>query len=327
MKQKNLFSFIPYIKCMMLWEHPPYRPPSEAYSVLIRATRGCTWNRCAFCNMYKEMKFERRDLQEVLDDIVTAGMYNKNYTTLFIGDSNSLVLSTENLNKILDTIYENFSKMKRVTSYARAKTIAKQKTVEELKELHKHGLTRLHIGLETGDDELLKLINKGATAADMIEGGRKVVESGISLCFYVMPGLGGKEYTKQHATGTANVLNQVNPDFIRIRTFQAIPGTPIWEKIREKGITPLTPEETLKEEYELIKQLDVTSNYVSDHMLNYPVWDDGPKQLDGKLPEDKEKLLSLIENTLKAIKENPAAKQYYEKHRNMREFRGRTGTL
>ncbi|NVM53537.1 MAG: radical SAM protein [Candidatus Helarchaeota archaeon] len=312
---------------MLAWEHPPYRPPSEAYSVLIRVTRGCTWNKCAFCNMYKTMKFERRDLQEVLDDIVTAAMYYPHYTTLFIGDSNSLVLSTKDLIQILDTIYANFPKMKRVTSYARAKTIAKSKTVEELKELHKHGLSRLHIGLETGDDELLKIISKGATAADMIEGGKKVVESGISLCFYVMPGLGGKEYTKQHIIGTANVLNQVNPDFIRIRTFQVIPGTPLWEKIQKKGIIPLTPEETLQEEYELIKRLDVTSNYVSDHLLNYPVWDNGPKQLDGKLPEDKTKLLSLIENTFKEIEENPAAKAFYERHKIMREFRGATGTL
>ncbi|NVM27768.1 MAG: radical SAM protein [Candidatus Helarchaeota archaeon] len=306
---------------------PPYRPPSEAFSVLIRATRGCTHNRCGFCSMYKHMRFERRPLQEIIDDIVTASMYAGNRTTLFIGDSNSLVLKTEDLIKILDAIYANFPKMKRVTSYARAKTIAKGKTVEELKELHKHGLSRLHIGLETGDDELLQLINKGATSADMIEGGKKVVESGISLCFYVMPGLGGRQYSKQHAEGTANVIKQVNPDFIRIRTFQPIPGTPIWDLIEKGEITLLTPEETLQEEYELIKRLEVTSNYVSDHLLNYPVWDNGPKQLDGNLPEDKEKLLSLIENTLKAIKEDPIVKAHYERHRLMREFRGQTGTL
>ncbi|MHA1651147.1 MAG: radical SAM protein [Candidatus Helarchaeota archaeon] len=312
---------------MLLWEHPPYRPPSEAYSVLIRVTRGCTWNKCAFCNMYKTIRFERRNLQEILDDIVTASLYCKNYTTLFIGDSNSLVLPTEDLIKILDTIYANFPHMKRVTSYARAKTIAKRKTVEELKELHRHGLSRLHIGLETGDDELLKVISKGATAADMIEGGKKVVASGISLCFYVMPGLGGKEYSAQHVRGTAYVLNQVNPDFIRIRTFQPIPGTPIWDMIQAGKITLLSPEETLQEEYELIRRLECTSNYVSDHMLNYPVWDNGPRQLDGKLPDDKEKMLRLIENTIKEINENPSVKEYYEKHRQMREFRGKTGTL
>jgi len=312
---------------MMLWEHPPYRPPSEAFSVLIRATRGCTWNKCAFCNMYKQMKFERRDLQEVIDDIVTASLYDRNRTTLFIGDSNSLALSTEDLIQILDTIYTNFPKMRRVTSYARAKTIAKRKTIEELRQLHEHGLTRLHIGLETGDAELLKLINKGATPEDMIEGGKKVVESGVSLCFYVMPGLGGKEYSAQHVIGTANVLNQVNPAFIRIRTFQPIPGTPIWDFIQQGKITLLTPEETLQEEYDLIERLTITSNYVSDHLLNYPVWDNGPKQLDGKLPEAKAEMLRQIANSLKAIKEKPEVHEYYERHRRMREFRGQIGTL
>jgi radical SAM superfamily enzyme YgiQ (UPF0313 family) len=277
--------------------------------------------------MYKELKFERRPLQDILDDITIAGAYSKNATTLFIGDSNSLTLATGDLIKILDGIYANFPRMKRVTSYARAKTIAKRKTVEELKELHAHGLSRLHMGLETGDDELLKLISKGATAQDMIEGGRKVVESGISLCFYVMPGLGGKQYSEQHAIGTAEVLNQVNPDFIRIRTFQPIPGTPIWDMVQGGRITLLTPEETLREEHLIIERLEVTSNYVSDHLLNYPVWVNGPRQLDGKLPEDKTRLLDLIEGTLEAIQADPIVKKYYEKHRAMREARGQMGTL
>ena len=275
------------------------------------------------------MRFERRILDDVLDDVIVASKYFRNHTTLFIGDSNSLVLPTEDLIKILDTIYAMFPKMERVTSYARAKTIAKGKTVEELKELHKHGLSRLHIGLETGDDDLLKIISKGATSADMIEGGKKVVESGISLCFYVMPGLGGREHSKQSAENTARVINAVNPNFIRIRTFQAIPRTPLWEMIQKGEITPLSPEEMLQEEYELIQGLEnVTSNYVSDHLLNYHVWENGrPKQLDGKLPEDKPKMLALLENSLKAMKEDPVAKAYYERHRALREARGQIGTL
>ena len=309
------------------WQLPRFRPPSEAYSVLLQISIGCTWNRCGFCNMYKEMKFQRRPLQDILDDIVTASIYCKNYTTLFMGDSNSMVLATEDLIKILDTIYANFPKMKRVTSYARAKTIAKQKTVEELKALHDHGLTRLHVGLETGDDELLTIIQKGATAQDMINGGKKIVESGISLCFYIMPGIGGKEHTKQNAIGTANVLNQVNPDYIRVRTFMPNPGTPLWDKVQNKELTLLTPEETLQEEHELLQKLEVTSNFVSDHMLNYPVYDNGWIQLDGKLPEDKAKLLTLIETTLKAIETDPDVKLYYEGHRKQRELQALMGTL
>jgi radical SAM superfamily enzyme YgiQ (UPF0313 family) len=312
---------------MLPWEHPPYRPPSEAYSVLIRATRGCPHNKCAFCNMYKSLKFERRPLQDVLDDIVTASSYCPHYTTIFIGDSNSMVLSTADLIQILDMAYASFPKLKRVTMYARAKTVAKQKTVQELKTLHDHGLTRLHVGLETGDDEILTMIQKGATAEDMIKGGKIIVESGISLCFYIMPGIGGREHTKQNAIGTANVLNQVNPDYIRVRTFMPNPGTPLWDKVQNKELTMLTPEETLQELYELLQKLEVTSNFVSDHMLNYPVYDNGWIQLDGKLPEDKAKLLTLIETTLKAIETDPAVKQFYEGHRRQREVQALMGTL
>jgi radical SAM superfamily enzyme YgiQ (UPF0313 family) len=277
--------------------------------------------------MYKEMRFERRPLQDILDDIVTASMYCKNHTQLFIGDSNSMVLSAEDLIKILDTIYANFPKMKRVTTYARAKTVAKSKTVENLKALHDHGLTRLHVGLETGADELLNIVKKGATSADMIEGGKKIMAAGISLCFYIMPGLGGKEYSEQHVSGTANVLNQVNPDFIRVRTFIPQPKTLMWDKVQNNEITLLSPEETLQEEYDLIEKLEVSSNFVSDHMLNYPIYDNGLKELEGKLPEDKERLLSLIKNTFKEINENPAIKNYYEGHKKQRELQALMGTL
>lgn len=278
--------------------------------------------------MYKEEPFERRPLQEIIDDIVIAGMHAKSATTLFIGDSNSLVLATEDLIKILDTIYANFPRMKRVTSYARAKTIAKRKTIEELKQLNDHGLSRLHIGLETGSDDLLKLIDKGATSQDMIDGGKKVVASGISLCFYVMPGLGGQQFSQDHVIGTANVLNQVNPDFIRIRTFQPIPTTPMWDIIEKGQITMLSPEETLQEEHDLIERLEVRSHYVSDHLLNYSVWVDGEaRQLDGKLPEDKSRMLELIRQTIEQIQTDPVVKQYYERHRALREARGAMGTL
>jgi len=306
---------------------PPYRPPSEAYSILIRATRGCPHNKCAFCNMYKHLKFKRRPLQDILDDIVIASTSCPYYTTLFIGDSNSIVLSTADLIQILDTAYANFSKLKRVTMYARAKTIAKSKTLEDLKELKEHGLTRLHVGLETGDDELLALVQKGATTEDMIKAGKLIVESGISLCFYIMPGLGGKEYSNQHVIGTANVLNQVNPDYIRLRTFIPNPGTILWDKVQNKELTLLTPEEVLQEEYDLIKKLEVKSNFVSDHMLNYPVYDNGLKELDGKLPEDKKKLLTLIQNTFKEMHENPTVKSFYEGHKKQRELQALMGTL
>ena len=155
------------------YDFPPFRPPSEANSLLLRVTRGCPWNRCTFCSMYKGMKFEIRDLEEILGDIELArDLYGDRIRTVFIGDSNSLVVKTEMLVKVLNSLFSSFPHIERVTSYARAKTIAK-KPLEDLIKIRQAGLTRLHVGLETGDRELLKEIEKGATPEEMIEAGRK----------------------------------------------------------------------------------------------------------------------------------------------------------
>ena len=145
------------------YDFPPFRPPSEANSLLLRVTRGCPWNRCAFCSMYKGMKFEIRPIEEVLGDIESArDLYGERVRTVFIGDSNSLVVKTEMLVKILNALLSSFPHIERVTSYARAKTIAK-KPLEDLIKIRQAGLNRLHVGLETGDRDLLKEIAKGAT--------------------------------------------------------------------------------------------------------------------------------------------------------------------
>ena len=161
------------------YDFPPFRPPSEANSLLLRVTRGCPWNRCAFCSMYKGMKFEMRELEEILGDIESAReLYGDRVRTFFIGDSNSLVAKTEMLVKILNALFSSFPHVERVTSYARAKTIAK-KPLEDLRRILQAGLTRLHVGLETGDRDLLKEIEKGATPEEMIEAGRKAKEAGF----------------------------------------------------------------------------------------------------------------------------------------------------
>ncbi|MGQ9636920.1 MAG: radical SAM protein [Thermodesulfobacteriota bacterium] len=166
------------------YDFPPYRPPSEANSLLLRVMRGCPWNRCTFCSMYKGLKFEIRPPEEVLKDIRMAkGLYRDRVRTVFIGDSNSLVVKTEELVKILKTLYESFPKIERVTSYARAKTIARKSEVE-LREIFQSGLNRLHVGLETGDRLLLREIQKGATSEEMILAGRKAVQIGFEYSLY-----------------------------------------------------------------------------------------------------------------------------------------------
>ncbi len=292
------------------YDFPPYRPPSEANSLLLRVTRGCPWNRCTFCSMYKGMKFERRDLEEVLEDISMAReLYSERVRTVFIGDSNSLVLKTEDLVKILNGLYASFPHIERVTSYARAKTIAK-KPLEELKKIFEAGLNRLHVGLETGDRELLAEIDKGATPEEMIEAGRKAKEAGFEYSLYVLLGIGGEEKWEQHARGTAEVLNQIDPHFIRVRTFIPQPDSQLYEAMEEGKFHPASPETVLKETRLLLKELQVTSQFLSDHISNLV-------PLHGKLPEDQEEMIRLIDEVLKGLQEDRLLREELEARRHL----------
>ena len=292
------------------YDFPPFRPPSEANSLLLRVTRGCPWNRCTFCSMYKGMKFEIRDLEEILGDIELAmDLYGDRVRTIFIGDSNSLVAKTEMLVKILNALFSSFPHIERVTSYARAKTIAK-KPLEDLIKIYQAGLTRLHVGLETGDRDLLKKIEKGATPEEMIEGGRKAKKAGFEYSLYVLLGVGGEEKWEQHARGTAEVLNQVDPHFIRVRTFIPQPNSPLYEAMVEGSFQPASPETILKETKLLLEKLQVTSQFLSDHISNL-------LPLHGKLPEDKEKMIQMIEEALKELRENDLLREEMEMRRHL----------
>ncbi|MGZ3513655.1 MAG: B12-binding domain-containing radical SAM protein [Thermodesulfobacteriota bacterium] len=292
------------------YDFPPFRPPSEANSLLLRVTRGCPWNRCAFCSMYKGMKFEIRSLEEVLGDIELArDLYGDQVRTVFLGDSNSLVAKTEMLVKILNALSSSFPHIERVTSYARAKTIAK-KPLEDLRKIFNAGLTRLHVGLETGDRDLLKEIEKGATPEEMTEAGRKAKEAGFEYSLYVLLGIGGEEKWEQHAKGTAEVLNQVDPHFIRVRTFIPQPNSPMYEAMEQGQFQPASAETILKETKLLLEKLQVTSQFLSDHISNL-------LPLHGKLPEDKEKMIHLIDEGLKGLTENDRLREEMEMRRHL----------
>jgi len=292
------------------YDFPPFRPPSEANSLLLRVTRGCPWNRCTFCSMYKGMKFEIRDLEEILGDIELAkDLYGDRIGTIFIGDSNSLVAKAEMLVKVLNALFSSFPHIERVTSYARAKTIAK-KPLEDLKKIYQAGLTRLHVGLETGDRDLLKEIEKGATPEEMIEAGRKAKEAGFEYSLYVLLGIGGEEKWEQHAKGTAEVLNQVDPHFIRVRTFIPQPNSSLYEAMGKGGFQSASPETILNETKLLLEKLQATSQFLSDHISNL-------LPLHGKLPGDKEKMIQIIEEALRGLKENDLLKEEMEMRRHL----------
>ena len=281
------------------YDFPPYRPPSEAYSLLLRVTRGCPWNKCLFCSMYKEMPFERRPLEEILEDIEGAAeLYGKSVRTAFIGDSNSLVVKAETLCEVLRALYAAFPRLERVTSYARARTIAK-KDLDELKQLRQAGLTRLHVGLESGDVKTLQAVKKGATPEEMIEAGRKAKEAGFEFSLYILLGIGGTQRWQEHADNTAAVLNKIDPHFIRVRNLIPQPGSPLYE-MRECGEFTLPPPDlVLEEERRIIEGLEVTSEFLSDHISNY-------LPLHGQLPHDKALLLKSLDGVIEEMRADPS---------------------
>jgi len=279
-----------------MYEQGVIRPPSEANSLLVRVTRNCPWNQCVFCPAYKGVKFSKRTVEEIKKDIDhMAGEYG-GYAfvqSVFLQDADSLLLPTADLLEILQYVKQKFPDIKRVTSYARAKTL-KRKTVEELIELKEAGLTRIHVGMESGSEKVLKMIKKGITQSDIVEGGRRVVDAGISLSEYIMPGIGGKTLSEEHARETARLLNEVVPDFIRVRTFAMHPSSPMQKMVEEGIFVPMTDEEIVGEIRLLVSCLDKIHSYFScaDFSLNLLM------QVDGYLDEKRDWMLEELDRYL-----------------------------
>ena len=289
---------------MLPYEMGPIRPPSEAYSLLIRVDRNCHWNRCEFCPVYKHETHEPRPVSEVLDDIRNAApAYEASlgitFKTAFLQDADPIKLPTSDLVLILTELRKSFPAITRVTTYARSASLAK-KPVEELKELRDAGLTRIHCGFETGYDALLRYMKKGASAKIQIKGGKKVKDAGIELSEYYMPGLGGdlcleeQPTWKRHAEESARVLNEIDPDFIRMRTLGIPPFGPLWQKFQKGEFKRLSDLDIVKEIHYFIETLEgISSQVKSDHSSNALM------ELEGKLPEDKERMLAIAESYLK----------------------------
>ena len=225
--------------------------------------------------------------------------------TAFLQDANTPIMRTRDLVEVLRYLKQQLPTLERVTSYARSKTIAK-KSLAELKELRAAGLSRLHVGLESGDDEVLRYVDKGVTAAEQIAGGKKAKQAGFELSEYVMPDLGGRAMSDQHARNTARVLSEIDPDFIRMRPFVASRATPLYEDY-EKGTLELSsPHQRLRELRTLIENLEVTSRVCFDHFLNAWFCDSTRRRTlftqdyNGyKFPEQKQEVLELIEEGLR----------------------------
>ncbi|MCP3873968.1 MAG: radical SAM protein [Desulfobacteraceae bacterium] len=336
------------------FEQGPIRPPSEANSLLIRLTRNCPWNNCTFCRVYKKRKFSLRSVENIIKDIdflhdyitrikqivkpggysdseVINTLYNSfqekdrmafnaamnwyasGMKSIFLQDANSLIMKPDDLVVVLDHIRECFPDVDRITSYARSHTIVRIKQ-NDLQRISDAGLNRIHVGMESGSDTVLKKIRKGATKAVQIKAGLKVKEARMELSEYVMPGLGGIDYSIEHAMETASALNTINPHFIRLRTLAVTNGTALAVEARRGEFEKPTDAMMAKELRLFLESLDGINSYIkSDHILNLF------ETINGKMPEDKEKMIRIIDNFFEL---EPEKRILYQIGRRMGFFRG-----
>ena len=268
------------------------RPPSEADSILLQVTLGCSHNRCTFCGSYGDKRFGIKDDKIILSDILYAARHMPHEDRLFLMDGDALIIPHQRLKWILEQIREHLPGVKRVGAYANAKSI-RMKSLEELRQLRENNLGILYYGVETGDDEIRDEIRKGSTAATCIEMGRKVREAGIQLSATVLRGIGGRAKSLRHARATGQLLSAMDPEFVGALTVMLIPGTPLHQDY-VNGTFDL-PDEAglLKELREMIVHTDLTRGYFfSNHASNYlPV--------KAKLPSGKQKALDLIDAALR----------------------------
>jgi radical SAM superfamily enzyme YgiQ (UPF0313 family) len=276
----------------MRYEGTVYRPPSEASSLIIQATLACPHNKCAFCGMYRGRKFHARPVDEIVEDLDSAvrayGPYG--VQTIFLADGNTAVLPTEKLVAIGGAAKERFPNLQRITMYGSAKFLVK-KSLDQWRAVAAAGITRIHSGLESGDAVTLRAINKGVTPEEAVEAYRHVMRAGIELSVYLMVGVAGIERSREHALGSAGVLSQAPPTFVRLRTFIPHPGTLWHDHWRAGGLTLLSAYEALHETRLLVEHLAGPTTLLSDHMSNF-------LDLRGRLPDDKPVLLAEIDAAL-----------------------------
>lgn len=268
-----------------------FRPPSEASSLIIQCTVGCSHNQCTFCGMYKEDRFRLRPLEDILRDLEQLAPYRHVYRRVFLGDGDALILPMESLRAILKKIKQVFSSVERIGIYASPKSI-ETKTVGELKELKDLGLGIAYLGLESGSETILKKVKKGSTAEEILALSKRIKEAGILLSVTLISGLGGKELTKEHAIKSAHIVSQMAPDYLGLLTLMQEPATELYRDIREGRFQVLSPREVLEETRLLVSLIEGENIlFRSNHASNYLA-------LRGNLEEDKKTLLDSIDLAL-----------------------------
>ena len=277
----------------MRYEGMIYRPPGEWKSYLLQCTIGCSNNSCTFCSMYKDKRFRIRPLKDILDDIEMARKaYGNGVRRVFLCDGDAIIMKQEELLTILDRLYKTFPYLEKVTTYAGPKSTM-SKTPAQLKELNEAGLKRAYLGVETGDDELLKKVKKGATAQEILDAALLLKDCGFDLWTMIILGLAGPgEPSKRHALATAELMNKMVPQHLSALTYMCEPGTPMYQDVQQGKFKMLTPRQVLEETRLLLANIhEGPIHFTSNHASNY-------LPLKGGLPEDREKFLSLIDQAL-----------------------------
>ena len=315
------------------FELGPIRPPSEAHSLLLRITRNCPWNKCKFCGLYKGKRFSIRPVSHIKQDIdrvrnhidkihavvqkspvgknpnisallaetprteqmvfqVAHNWFRGGMKSIFLQDANSLIIKPDDLVEILNHIRDRFPQVERITSYARSHTIARIND-EDMARFASAGLNRIHIGMESAADGVLDFVKKGVDKQTHIKAGQRVKQAGIELSEYFMPGLGGRENSRANALETADAVNRINPDFIRIRTLAIPDSSDLATDVRKGRFTKLNDVETARELLLFLENLEgITSTLKSDHILNLF------QEVEGVLPQDKSAMIAPIKKFL-----------------------------
>ncbi|MDQ7825620.1 MAG: radical SAM protein [Candidatus Eremiobacteraeota bacterium] len=264
------------------------RPPSEADSLILQATIGCAHNRCTFCGTYRDEPFRLRDLDELFEDIAMARRCYGEVRRIFLADGDAIVMPSERLLRILVRLKETFPELQRVGIYARATDVL-MKSGDELTELYHHGLKILYVGLESGADRVLRFIEKGYTSEEAIEGCLRAQKSGMKLSTIILLGVGGKEWSSEHARESARMINEVKPRYLSVLTLMVLKGTPLAARVEQGEFSLPGPEGMLEEMKLFIDGLTVDHCiFRSNHASNYVA-------LSGTLRKDKQRLMALVE--------------------------------
>lgn len=273
----------------LVYDYPLYRPPSESRSLIFQVTLGCSFNKCSFCNMYRTKEYSERPLDEIEKEIEIMARYYPETKRIFLADGDALNLETKKLNQILSSLKNKFDKLERISCYSMPKNLL-QKSEEELQSLKATGLDMVYLGIESGNNKILKKVTKGATSQMIVDSCKKAKDAGFILSCMIILGLGGKTYSKEHASDTSKIISQIEPDYVGALTLYMEPNIEeeFYAKFNEP-FAPLEDIEVLDELYNLTSNIQVTKNVIFrvNHASN--VYSVG-----GTLPVDKEKILEKI---------------------------------